>query len=100
MSVSEGTNSLTLAADVGNTTVCVGLFNRSSLVHFFRVKTEPSAEVEDYVLQFARQMAGITNVRAQISSVVIGSVVPDLTAVIELALKRFTSRSTYVVTHA
>lgn len=83
------TETYTLAVDIGNTTVHLGLFRSAELDTTWSLKTDTSKEADDYgvALLVLLQRHGLDP--ACIGHAVIGSVVPPLTGLFEDLLARY-----------
>ena len=65
------------AIDVGNTNITVGLFDGKTLIKQFRMITQTSRTSDEYGV-FLRQWLAINSPEANIESVVVSSVVPNI----------------------
>jgi len=86
-----------LAIDIGNTNIVFGLFCGEKLVHKFRLETNVSKLEEDYAVDIVELFLNNKIDCLQISIVVIASVVPNFTTIIEKAVKKFFSGDILVV---
>lgn len=78
-----------LAIDVGNTHVVIGAFRGDHLVASWRLQSDVDRTVDEYALEVI-QLLGFHNLRQDISSMILSSVVPALTRVfVKLAQKYF-----------
>lgn len=80
-----------LAIDIGNTNIVLGLFSGEKLVHKFRLETIKTKSEEDYAIDMVELFLNNKVDCLKISAVAIASVVPNLTGVIEKAVKKFYS---------
>jgi type III pantothenate kinase len=70
-----------LAADVGNTEIVLGVFRGSELLHTWRLSTQPDRTSDELALAlegFLEQ--GGVSLQAEVTGLVVASVVPDVTA--------------------
>ena len=86
-----------LAIDIGNTNIVLGLFVDEKLVHKFRLETNFVKQEEDYAVDIVELFLNHKIDCLQISNAIITSVVPNLTSVIEKAVKKFFSGDILVV---
>ncbi len=77
-----------LALDVGNSSTVIGLFDGDELRHDWRLSTDPRRTVDELTLQLdgLLRMVGRRLSREDLDGVVVASVVPPVTAVVEAAL--------------
>jgi type III pantothenate kinase len=79
--VNDEDRDLLLAVDVGNTEVAMGLHGASGWAARWRLKTDPRRTVDEYRVVVA-ELLGAAGVRpAEVTEVVLSSVVPELTPV-------------------
>lgn len=78
-----------LAIDIGNTNIVLGLFTGENLSHKFRLETNLSKPADDYAVDIVELFLNSKIDCLKIDNVIIASVVPNLTAVIENAVKKF-----------
>ena len=89
-----------LAVDIGNTNIALGLFHEGNCVFFGRLGSDARRTTDEYAI-LLRGMFAMNGVEAaQIAAVVMGSVVPGLSGMLDTALARVTGRKPYHVTHA
>ena len=75
--------------DMGNTNICLGLFEGNELTHQWRVQTKTNKTADEYGVQF-QQLFNSENIDpAAVESVIIASVVPPLNSTIENVCKRY-----------
>jgi len=72
-----------LALDIGNTNIVIGLFDGHSLVNHWRVATDERRTADEYALALQALLAQSGRTPREISAIVLSSVVPPLTPVIE-----------------
>jgi type III pantothenate kinase len=88
-----------LAIDLGNTNITFGVFDGTSLLHTFRVEARRERSADEYAASVA-QVLSLRGVRAaQVSRVILASVVPRLTRVLVQALRSFIACEPLVVSH-
>jgi type III pantothenate kinase len=78
-----------LAIDIGNTNIVLGLFANDKLLHKFRIETNLSKPSEEYAIDIVELFLNNKIDCLKISNTVIASVVPNLTEIIEKAVKKF-----------
>lgn len=86
-----------LAIDIGNTNIVLGLFAGEKLIHKFRLDTLKSKSEEDYAIDIVELFLNSKIDCLKITSVVIASVVPNLTNTIEKAVQKFYNGDALVV---
>ncbi|MES2677789.1 MAG: type III pantothenate kinase [Pseudomonadota bacterium] len=86
-----------LAIDIGNTNIVLGLFVGEKLIHKFRLETNSQKSEEDYAIDIVELFLNSKIDCLKIASVVIASVVPNLTNIIEKAVKKFYNGDALVV---
>ena len=86
-----------LAIDIGNTNIVLGLFAGEKLIHKFRLDTIKSKSEEDYAIDIVELFLNSKIDCLKITSVVIASVVPNLTNTIEKAVQKFYNGDALVV---
>ena len=86
-----------LVADIGNTDIVFGIFEKSELIHSFRI----TSKSEETALFFEMQMHNFFlehNIsKALYTNTLLSSVVPELTSIIADILKRISGRDTILV---
>jgi type III pantothenate kinase len=78
-----------LAIDIGNSNIVLGLFAEEKLIHKFRIETNIIKPEEDYAVDIIELFLNNKVDCLQISATIIASVVPNFTAIIEKAIKKF-----------
>ena len=86
-----------LAIDIGNTNIVLGLFAEEKLLHKFRIDTKTLKPAEDYAIDIVELFLNNKIDCLKIYSVAIVSVVPNLTDIIEKAVKKFYNGEVLVV---
>lgn len=71
---------MTLAIDIGNTNITLGIFDDSKLVTTWRLQTNPDQTTKSYESQIDRLLKEDGFKASDLKDVVIGSVVPQLTS--------------------
>ncbi len=86
-----------LAFDIGNSTVAVGLFRGKTLVHDWRIETDPHKTQDEYAVLLLGlfRMAGVQTRRFE--GLILSSVVPPLTPVFQALGERVFGRVPLVV---
>jgi type III pantothenate kinase len=88
-----------LAIDLGNTNITFGLFDGPSLLHTFRAEARRERSADEYAA-FVGQILSLRGVRsADVTEVILASVVPRLTPVLVQALRSLLAREPLVVSH-
>lgn len=83
-----------LAFDIGNTNIVVGLFEKETLTHKWRLPSDSTKSGDDYAIDIIELFLTDKIDCFQISQVVIASVVPTLTEKIITAVKKFANEDT------
>jgi len=88
---------LLLVIDVGNSNIVLGLYKGDVLMHHWRISTDKSRTSDEYgiLLQSLFSLASLSF--SQIKAIIISSVVPPLTGVLETLCLDFFSLPPYVV---
>ncbi len=90
---------MVLAIDIGNTNVVLGAYENDKLVFSTRLSTDTRLESDQYALQ----IKGILNLhnlnKNTITGAVLSSVVPQVTHIIENAIKTVCNVNTLMLTH-
>jgi type III pantothenate kinase len=88
---------LLLVIDVGNSNIVLGIYNGDALMHHWRISTDKSRTSDEYgiMLQSLFSLASLSF--SQIKAIIISSVVPPLTGVLETLCRDFFSLAAYVV---
>lgn len=86
-----------LAIDIGNTNTVIGIFRHEVLVDHLRIESRRNSTEDEYgaLLTTLLQQRGIA--REQVSSAVIGSVVPPLTEVFGALCRRWLSTDALII---
>ncbi|UJF33100.1 type III pantothenate kinase [Paenibacillus hexagrammi] len=86
-----------LVVDVGNTNIVLGIYQKRSLLHHWRISTNRSGTVDEYgmLLHSLFQHSGIGF--ADVEGVIISSVVPPLVSVIEQLCLKYLKRTPFLV---
>jgi type III pantothenate kinase len=86
-----------LAIDVGNTQTAVGVYSGRDLLHEWRIATEPEATVDELAARHDQLLRLRGGSLAEIDDVVVGSVVPALTAAYQDLSIKYLERSALVL---
>jgi len=88
---------LLLVIDVGNSNIVLGIYDEERLVRDWRVSTDKSKTIDEYGILFYDlfRLAGI--VFADVKDIIISSVVPTLTGVLEKLSRQYFDITPYVV---
>ena len=86
-----------LAIDIGNTNIVLGLFLGENLIHKFRLETNITRSEDNYAVDIVELFLNNKVDCLKISAVVIASVVPNFTSIVEKAVKKFFSGDVLVV---
>lgn len=86
-----------LVIDIGNSNIVIGGYEAEKLVRHWRVSTDRSRTSDEYgvLLQGLFRLSDITF--EQVESIIISSVVPPVTSLVEKVCRDFFSRSPYIV---
>jgi type III pantothenate kinase len=88
-----------LAVDIGNTNIALGLFHEDKCIQFWRLASDPRRTSDEYAM-LVHHLLGLNGVStAQVSGIVLGSVVPVLSEVFDGALLRALGQKPFHVTH-
>ena len=89
-----------LTVDIGNTNVTVGLFHGDDCIFFGRLASHVRRTADEYAI-LTRQLLEMNGIeRGRIQAIVLGSVVPALTTVMDDAMLRAVGMRAFIVTHA
>lgn len=86
-----------LAVDIGNSNISFGLFENNKLISQYRLISDLNRDHESYAIDIVELLLNDGFDCLKISDIIIGSVVPDLTKVIELALQKFYGGKIFIV---
>jgi type III pantothenate kinase len=88
---------LLLVIDVGNSNIVLGIYASDALMHHWRISTDKSRTSDEYgiMLQSLFSLASLSFL--QIKAIIISSVVPPLTGVLETLCRDFFSLPPYIV---
>ena len=86
-----------LVIDVGNSNIVLGIYASDALMHHWRISTDKSRTSDEYgiMLQSLFSLASLSFL--QIKAIIISSVVPPLTGVLETLCRDFFSLPPYIV---
>ena len=86
-----------LAIDVGNSNIVLGIYDEQLLVRDWRVSTDKSKTTDEYAILFYDlfRLAGI--VFTDVKDIIVSSVVPTLTGVLEKLARQYFEITPYVV---
>ena len=85
-----------LAIDIGNTTIYMGLVEDDEIVKTFRISTRKDLLSDEYTIKIKEVLE--TNIElAKIDSVILSSVVPEITEEIEKAINKILGLNVYVL---
>lgn len=82
-----------LTFDIGNTNIVIGIFQKDKLIHKWRLPSSDKKSADDYAVDIIELFLTKKIDCFKISGVIIASVVPSLTRIINEAIKKFTSES-------
>jgi type III pantothenate kinase len=88
---------LLLVIDVGNSNIVLGIYDNGSLVRHWRISTDKSRTSDEYGIMFQSLFSLASLSFSQIKAIIISSVVPPLTGVLEALCRDFFSLPPYVV---
>jgi len=88
-----------LVFDIGNTNICLGVFNKKQLVAEFRLKTDSDRTIDEYKAVIITLLKDKLGEQLPISAVAISSVVPPITPDIIQLVEECFSLSPLVVSH-
>lgn len=78
---------MVLTVDIGNTNITLGMYAQKELKLVARIKTDPKKTADEYAADL-KNITSLYGVTKNFDGVIIGSVVPELTAAFKLAAKR------------
>ena len=86
-----------LVVDIGNSNIVLGIYGNNKLLRHWRVSTDKSRTSDEYGILFNElfSLSGIS--LTEVSDIIISSVVPPITGVIETLCRDFFSRTPYIV---
>lgn len=74
---------MNLCVDIGNTNIVLGIYNKNEIIKNWRIATSSSRTTDEYMV-IINQLFGIENIeKKDIKGVIISSVVPNITGIIE-----------------
>ncbi len=86
----DGASAPLLVVDIGNTNICLGLYEGRLQVASWRIRTDPGQTEDEFAITLAQLMALRTDPVTTVCGAILASVVPPLTdAVIKGIRKRF-----------
>ncbi len=88
-----------LAIDIGNTNTVLGVFDRETLIDHIRVSTKHGLTVDEAGFLMTTTIERMEIRRDDITSVIVASVVPPLTAAFETAATKYLGCTALVVSH-
>ena len=78
-----------MCVDVGNTNICLGLFEDNKLIEKFRLSTNAFETADEYGVKI-KTLIELNNIKiSRISGVIIGSVVPQVDGILERTFKKY-----------
>jgi type III pantothenate kinase len=86
-----------LAADVGNTDICFGLFQGAALKNLWRVESTTPRTADEYAVILGELMRLEGRRFDEIEDVIVGSVVPRVTRMLRWMTEKYTGRPALVV---
>lgn len=86
-----------LAIDIGNTNICMGLFEKDALSMRARLATERQKTEDQFAAEFLHLLSMHGIALSSISGSIISSVVPEITASVKNAISRLTQSRVLVV---
>jgi type III pantothenate kinase len=86
-----------LAIDIGNTNLTLGLYNGDNLGRHFRLATDHARMPDEYGLQFLGLLQNAGRTVAELTGVVLASVVPNLTGRVIQACREYLKQEPLVV---
>jgi type III pantothenate kinase len=86
-----------LTIDIGNTNLTLGLYNGDTLGRHFRLATDHARMPDEYGLQFLGLLQNAGKVVADLTGVVLASVVPNLTGRVVQACREYLKQEPLVV---
>ncbi len=86
-----------LVIDIGNSNVVLGLYQENQMIVKWRIISDIKKSPDDYAIDIIENLANNQIDILAISGVVIASVVPDLTKIISLSLKKFFSGNLLII---
>lgn len=90
---------MTLAIDIGNTNIVLGVFDGKKLINYFRLSTRQNLTVDETGFLLTASFERMNVKPDDISLVVIGSVVPPLTGTFETVVRKYPDCDVIVVSH-
>ncbi|MCE2489370.1 MAG: type III pantothenate kinase [Anaerolineae bacterium] len=88
-----------LAIDIGNSNIHLGLWQGGRWAHTWRARSEPQRMPDEHAVLLRSLLQGVGLDYSDVDGVVIGSVVPALTAAYNELVPRYLGRDALLVTH-
>jgi type III pantothenate kinase len=88
---------LVMAIDVGNTNTVIGLFEGKTLVHHWRTRTESDQTADEYGMLMWSLFQAANVARPRVCGVIVASVVPPMTPVVEETCRKYLELDALVV---
>ncbi len=86
-----------LTIDVGNTNIVIGVYREEKLCMTLRLKTDTTKTEDEYMILFNSSLRVNQIVPEEIEGSIISSVVPNLSAILALAVEKLTGRAPLIV---
>ncbi|MDD5434061.1 MAG: type III pantothenate kinase [Nitrospira sp.] len=78
-----------LAIDIGNTNIVFGVYDRENIVDYWRINSDHNKTADEYGILFREAIKIVSSGIKSIDNVIISSVVPLLSTVIQRMVKRY-----------
>jgi type III pantothenate kinase len=85
-------HAMLLVMDVGNTNIVLGIYERTKLLHHWRLKTDRHGTEDEYAMVFKQLFSHVNLDFSHIDGIVVASVVPPITYV----LRKFSEKYVHV----
>lgn len=86
-----------LAIDIGNTNITLGLFSENKLLHKWRLNTDTNKTPDVYAVDIVELFLNSSTDCLKTTAVIIASVVPKMTGIMEEAVKKFYNDKVLIV---
>ncbi len=88
---------MTLAVDIGNTNITIGIYNKDTLLVVLRAATDRKRTPDQYAVEFSSMFSIHNADKYEFEGAIISSVVPELTNVIKEAIFTITGQTALVI---
>ena len=86
-----------LVLDVGNTNIVLGIYHGESLLHHWRIETNPRKTSDEYGVLLGDLLASVDIRGCALHAIIISSVVPPMTSILQTALEKYFHKKAFIV---